>query len=176
MIFTLMTSCTFLLLPPHHPDSHYPPGPLRYWLMNRTILSGRHNQGSSDLRGEVQRAQRAGIPREGATLFSPLITGRPDSWTKLDRQVLGVALYQFPPQPCVSSRAPYSVFISRTFIHLCHRPSTFHPPPTFSCLSHPTPAGLAKNNGLLPREPRNWDWSLGRLLVWNWVEWWCGGE
>lgn len=114
------------------PDCHYPPDPLRDWLMNRTILSGRHNQGSSDLRGEVQRAQRAGIRSEGATFFSPLITGRPDSWTKLDRQVLGVGLYQFPPQPCVSSRAPHSVFISRTFIHLCHRPSPFHPPPTFS--------------------------------------------
>lgn len=30
------------------------PGPLRYWLMNRTILSRHRNQGSSDLRGEVQ--------------------------------------------------------------------------------------------------------------------------
>lgn len=100
--------------------------------MNRAILSRSHNQGSSDLRGEVQRGQRAGIPSERATFFSPLITGRGDSWTKLDRQVLGFGLYQFPPRPSVSSRAPHSVFISRTFIHLRRCPSTFQLTPTFS--------------------------------------------
>lgn len=138
VIFTLITSRALLLHPQRPmsahlpPDTHYPPGLLRYWLMNRTVLSRRRNQGSWNLGEEVQRVQRAGIPSEVATFFSPLITGCPGSWTKLDRQVLGVSLYQFPLQPCVSSRAPHSVFISWIFIHLCRRPSTFHSPPTYS--------------------------------------------
>lgn len=124
--------------------------------MNRTILSRRRNQGSSDLRGEVQWGQRAGIPSERATFFSPLITGRGDSWTKLDRQVLGVGLYQFPTRPYVSSPAPRSVFINRTFIHLSRRPSTFHPTPTFSS---PVPSNSFRlgeeEQWAPPRSPEN---------------------